>query len=236
MGGAYDGGMLRAGAIVVVLGACGGTPVREEPAEVAVVAVRDAGVVMGDAGAPDADGGDAEVADNVGRLYSEHGDFGEAFAWLVAHPDRARPALRDVVEGENWSMATERALMALGRIGDARDVDVIQTAMHGDSETVRETAAQALALHPAPEAERALMTALDGPEAGVAATALGDRKAEAARGKMEALLQAPDASVRYRVVRALGVMGAARSDAALRKLARRERDRDVKTALRALGY
>lgn len=191
--------------------------------------------------APGAAMTDPELDDHIGALYDEHPqDFGPAIQWLVAHPERARPALRAIAAERKADLGTARALLTLGRIGDVADVELLAAALR-EARTHSQTwdAAKALGAHSTPEAAAALIAALASqqPEvAGAAATLLGERKEENARAGLESLLEHPHAGTRYRAVRALGALGAAGSAAALARRARIETDPDVKEALRALGH
>lgn len=174
----------------------------------------------------------------ISGLADEHPEgFGPAIEWLVAHPDLARPALRAELAERPDHLATARALRALARIGAAEDVAAIVATLHAatTSSGVWDAAA-ALGEHP--HGAGALVAAAADPSdtiAGAAASVLGDRKVEAGRAAIEALLTRADPGVRYRAVRALGALGVEPSRAALLAARKNERDPDVREALAAVG-
>lgn len=229
--------------------ACSGVrDAKDEPPRQATVArASDAGAdaPVDAAGEDAADAADAprvytELEKSLGLLYSEHTDFWRGVNWLVKHPDQARQPLREMVQETRFSLGSARAFIALGQIGDARDVELLASVLQrADSDTYRWEAGRALAEHGAAEAELALIAALGDAQpdvVGTAASALAKRKAEAARPRLEELLDHPDDGTRYRVVMALKNLGHAASAAALRKRARVERDADVRKLLKSMGY
>jgi hypothetical protein len=181
-----------------------------------------------------------ELGRKLGDLFSEHDDYWASLEWLIEHPVESREPLRNIVASDRYTVAKRRAYVALGRIGDARDVPFLAERMRDDpDELMRFPAAEALAEHDSEEAEVALMQGLAGPDAQVtadAAVALGIRKSEDARARLEVLLDHADRIVRFSVVRALGKLGHPPSAAALRKRARVEKDSEVRKALKEMGY
>ncbi|MES2643426.1 MAG: HEAT repeat domain-containing protein [Myxococcota bacterium] len=174
----------------------------------------------------------------IGALADEHREgFGPAIAWLIAHPELARPALRAEVLARPDHLATSRGLVALARIGALEDVATMAAVLHA-AQTDSGVWAAAAALGDHPHAEATLLAAAADPSdpiAGAAASVLGEHHVEAARPVLEALLTRADAGTRYRAVRAIGALGVGASRAALAAARKAERDPDVLAALGELG-
>lgn len=246
-------GSARTAAVSLVLAACSARPRAEEAREPPVAAIDAAAdAPAADAGVTDAPQPDPpdiprplepEVRAQLEQLYEEHyaEEIAPAIRWLVARPEEARPPVRLIVKAMRVEPATGHAMEILGRIGDRRDVALLEEVLrHRDAtETMRWDAAEALAEHATKEAEAALLATLDHPDEEVVDAAifgLGLRRSEAARARLERMLDAPSVGTRLRVVHALGKVGAAGSDAALRRRAGVETSAEVKKALRTLGY
>jgi HEAT repeat protein len=150
----------RIAAVTLAVVACAGRPPREEPQQPPVVIV-DASIVPTDAAAADAPV-DAyvlapEVRAQLENLYEEHAwEIEPAIDWLVARPVDSRHPLRLIVEALRVEPATGFAMVALGRIGDARDVELLANVLADvrATDTRRWHAADALAVHQSREAER----------------------------------------------------------------------------------
>ena len=163
----------------------------------------------------------SELDDQIAALGDEHPPH-EAESWLLARPELSRPALLGLVARPGPDPATRRAVRLLGRLGDPADVPLL-AGLLGTGLTWE--AAQALVLHAADDAAAALRRATEGgePEAvAAAASALGERREEAGRAALEALLDDPREEIRHRAVHALGRLGAGRSASALRAAAARD--------------
>jgi len=161
-----------------------------------------------------------EVKSQVHRLRSEHAhERDRAVAWLLEHPDEARPVLIDLVRAATPSAATPGAIDVLGRMGRDEDVPLLaDVLMRADPSLTWETA-QVLGRHRSPAAVAALLDGLRHDQievVGAAAVALGGRGDEVARPPLEALLGHPSEIVRYRAVYALKRLGASSSRERLR--------------------
>jgi len=148
----------------------------------------------------------AELASRLRALGAEDDETRrEAAAWLRDRPELARPALRALLEKGNSVQRVAWAVDILGRIGDERDVPLLEQLLRKRSGPYWESA-QALAKHRSPLALTALRraTSAEDPEVAVAAAvALGVRGDETARADLEKLLDHPDESVRYGAAYAL---------------------------------
>ena len=183
---------------------------------------------------------DGELGPQLAALASEHRDeFGPAMAWLVAHPEPARPPLRQWIARGDDDMGTRRAFDVLGRIGHPDDVAPLAARLAKGPETISQDAAHGLALHRSPSALAALVAATAAPTTSVAAAAivaLGERKDAAARPTLEQLLGSPSKILRFRAVHALLGLGPAPSRAALEARRAVEKDGEVRGLIdRALG-
>lgn len=174
-----------------------------------------------------------DIKSLVSELLSEHShERDKARAWFVAHPDRGRPALYEIIRSGKPGLVKE-AVSLLGQIGDERDVSLLTNFLTRKESELKWEAAQALAKHPSNSALQALLEALtqsDAEIAGAAAVALGVRSDEVARKPLEKLLSNYDESVRYRAVFALQKLGAGASADVLRQ----HRDREKSQAVREL--
>jgi len=160
-----------------------------------------------------------EAERHLGRFSSEHPhERDRALTWLLEHADESRPALVELVRAAAPSAATRAALHVLGRMGHEPDVALLADVLARGDRSLTWDAAQALALHGAPAAMTALLENLrhaDIDVGGAAAVALGVRGDERARPDLEALLDHPSETVRYRAVHALKRLGARPSAARL---------------------
>lgn len=157
-----------------------------------------------------------------------------AAAWLVAHADRAYPALLARLDEEKAGVAV---IELLPRFGRAESIPRLERLLAGP-EPPAWAAGQALALHPQPAAGEALRRALASREpavAGIAAEALGTR---GDRGDCAALVRAAgaaDTRLRYHAVQAAGKLGCLGRET-LESLVRSDADADVRDlAKRLLG-
>ena len=157
--------------------------------------------------------------------------------WLTEHIDRARPRLHQLAASGKLDLRVAGALRVLGRIGAPEDVAVLLQVAAGSPDTSNGwDAAMALAAHSTPEANAALLELLassDEATVGNALIALGQRAAEDNRPAIEAKLADPSKRVRFKAVRALAMMGAAPSSAALRGRLAKEADAEVVRAIEA---
>jgi hypothetical protein len=182
---------------------------------------------------------DAELETQIVLLESPLGgepDIRErerAAAWLLAHPERAYPALlANAAEG----VAGPASIELLGRFGNADSV-VVLAGLLGAPEPTGRAAAQALAEHSAPEALDALRAGLrEGGDAAVrCADALAVRGDAAACPALREAATSADAVLRYHAVQAaaspaLQCLGAAE----LSDLAASDADPDVRALARSL--
>lgn len=170
----------------------------------------------------------------ISNLLSEHShERDKARAWFVAHPDRGRTALYEIIRGGKPLRLVKEAVSLLGQIGDERDVSLLTNLLKQKDSELKWEAAQALAKHPANDALQGLLEALeqsDAEIAGAAAVALGVRSDEIARKPLEKLLSNYDETVRYRAVFALQKLGARASAEVLRQ----HRDKEKSEAVREL--
>jgi len=175
-----------------------------------------------------------EIKSLISNLLSEHShERDKARAWFVAHPDRSRPTLSEIIRAGKPVRLVKEAVSLLGQIGDERDVSLLTNLLRQKDSDVKWEAAQALAKHPSKSALNVLLEALeqsDAEIAGAAAVALGVRSDEIARKPLEKTLSNFDESVRYRAVFALQKLGAAASADVLRQ----HRDREKSQAVREL--
>ena len=178
------------------------------------------------------------LGEALARLADEHREGWEpAVAWLVEHPTLSRNTLHDMVDASSSAtdLTIAHAALALGEIGAVDDVTTLARALARGGETASSDFAQALAHHRSAEALAALIEATASPSIDVvqaAAMALATRGGATARATLEALLDHPDASVRYTTVVALIDLGARPSRAALTRRKPIERDAEVRGALR----
>jgi len=172
----------------------------------------------------------SELENNTVRLYSEHGyDRRSAITWFCEHPEAGRPILRSFFQPLEEEWAAEAALEALGCIGHPSDVELLDGVLA--SGNLAYQAGFALALNPSPAAFEALMQRSEDENEAVARGAiggLGERKEEAARPQLEALLRNSKANIRWAAVLALGDLGAEPSKKLLLDCAMVETDPDVK--------
>jgi HEAT repeat protein len=161
-----------------------------------------------------------EAERHLRRFSSEHPhERDRALTWLLEHADESRPTLVELVRVAAPSAVTSAAIHVLGRMGHPPDVPLLADVLARGERSLTWDAAQALALHRAPEAVAALLSNLrhdDVDVIGAAAVALGLRGDEVARPALEALLDHPSEAVRYRAVSALKRLGAGASAARLR--------------------
>ena len=179
---------------------------------------------------------DEELDDAFGGLSSEHGarDVKPA-EWWRARAAKVRPGLRAQLEdGHEDIMSDDWAIRILGDIGDPADVALLEKVLTTFKyETLRWTAAEALGKIPSPEASAALIAATNHQNIDTATSAidgLGERKNdEAARVRLEELLDHPSSNMRYHAVNALGEIGG--SKAALQKRRKIEKDAEVRSVI-----
>ncbi len=196
----------------------------------------DASTIAAGAPTPDAYVEDVEAERYATILSGEdgHGISG-AIEWLVAHPQRARPILRADLSRQNaGGINIKFELQILGRIGDPADVPLLRDWLLKASETQAFSAADALRLHPSPEAFDALLdgaASSDPHQASRAVDALGKRGDERARRPIEQLLDHAESNVRYSAVRALAALGVEPSRALLEARQHIEQDKDVSSML-----
>ncbi len=162
-----------------------------------------------DARKPDA-GPDQQVAENIALLSDEH-SAGTGMAWLLEHPDRARPALLELVRSGATHLGVRRGIRILGKIGKAEDIPAIASLLWGE-DVVAWHAAEALAAHEHPAAWDALIPALAGDKRSATVAAIRgmrEHRHEAGRTGLERLLEArlkmeKDRDVRKELKKALG--------------------------------
>jgi hypothetical protein len=168
-------------------------------------------------------------------LASERGqDADRAADWFLEHAWETREPVLDLVKKAEYNTATPRAVRLLGRMGVDADVEVLKDLVSGGPRWLLNDAVLALAQHPAEGAFTALVefTADPDPETAAACvSALGRRKEERARPRLEALLESPSASIRYEAVHALSLLGAGPSRAALETRLAREPSAEVRALI-----
>lgn len=218
--------------LVVGLAACGRQPRTDEPERRRGHAVLlDAGVTTS-ASPPDAYVQDDEVERKL-HLFGGEDGYGieAAMSWLVAHPERARPALLAALERDRDGLDLKYELVTLGRIGHPDDVPLLKRwLMRSSGKVWAFESAKALQLHPSPDAEAALLDCLSYPEIDLVENCtwvLGERGAESARQLLEAELAHPERSVRLLAIGAIVKLGAARSRTAIEARQRVETDKLV---------
>jgi HEAT repeat protein len=177
-----------------------------------------------------------EIEEALARLSSEHGsqDIRDKDWWLK-NGQYVRQRLRDMIEDDQKNNTSDKwAVRILGDIGDPGDVELLAKVLTTfEYETVRHAAAFALGAHRATEATAALLAATNDKNEDTvawAATGLGMRKSdEAARTRLEALVDHASSNVRYHAVDALAEMGGSKQ--VLEKRRKIEKDADVRQAL-----
>lgn len=172
----------------------------------------------------------SDIEANRAKLYSEHGhDRRSAIAWFCAHSEAGRPILRSFFQPLEEEWAAEAALEALGCIGHPEDVPLLDSVLA--SGKLAYQAGFSLASNPSPAAFVALMKRSEDENEAVARGAiggLGERKEEAARSHLEALLKHSRSNIRWAAVLALADLGVKPSEKALRDCALVETDPDVR--------
>lgn len=172
----------------------------------------------------------SEIENYKAKLYSEHGrDRHSAIAWFCEHPEAGRPVLRSFFQPLEEEWAAEAALEALGCIGHPDDVSLLDSVLA--SGKLAYQAGFSLASNPSPAAFEALMKRSQDENEAVARGAiggLGERRDEAARPHLEALLKHSRANIRWAAVLALADLGVEPSERALRDCAMIETDPDVR--------
>lgn len=176
-----------------------------------------------------------EVDAALHSLWSEHGGDVPPAAWWKAHAVDVLPELRAMLEdGKDDGQGDRWAIRLLGDIGDPADVRLLAGVLTTwKLETARERAAAALGVHPTPAARDALIVATQATDITIASHAvsgLGSRTGDdAARARLEQLLNHADQTLRFRAVNALVELGG--SKRALEKRKKVEQDPEVRSAI-----
>ena len=177
-----------------------------------------------------------EIEEALARLSSEHGaqDIRNK-EWWQKNGKYVRQRLRAMIEDDQKNNTSDKwAVRILGDIGDPGDIELLAKVLTTyEYETVRPTAAFALAKIQSPDATTALIAATNDANidtASAAADGLGERKNdEPARARQEELINHPKSRMRFHAVNALGEMGG--SHEALEKRKKIEKDAEVRQAI-----
>jgi HEAT repeat protein len=187
-----------------------------------------------DAAPPDTAGRDAEVWDHIAELGDEHFS-GRAIAWLAARPERARPALYEVIDQRGRAHYTNRALRVLAAIGDPVDVPKIASLLDDPDKSLQWHAVIALSNHPTESALIVLTAAIEATHEDVATeamAAIARRKHEAARPALERALNREQPGIRGSAAWTLYLLGAEPSRAALEARLTIEKDKAVRKEIK----
>ena len=172
----------------------------------------------------------------VHQLYSEHGeDRRSAIAWLCAQPAESRPELHQLLQPVENDLEAEAAIEALGCIGDAGDVALLDTVLGSGRLSFR--TGMALAQNPSPAALAALIARSDDPREPVARGAiagLGERGDPTVRPKLESLLQHTNPNIRWAAILAIADLGFQPSEAILRQALKSESNRDNRSKIKEI--
>lgn len=183
--------------------------------------------------APDAYLLDEEVEQRLSSFAGEDGHgIGGAIEWLVAHPDRARPAIVAALQDfSDRGFHVKFLLRTLGLIANPDDVPLLRRWFLAEcGTTCKYEAATALQLNPSDVAVDVLiegLTVADERTVSKAVSALGRRGAERARHPIEQLLGHAELPVRLSAIDALVALGVEPSRAKLTEHQKVETDQVV---------
>ncbi len=231
---------MRSACVLVFTIACSTshtTTQSDRPKDVLPQQASDAAVATGSTDAMSAGPTEEEIEAALHSLSSEHGARDvRNVEWWRRNGQYVRPRLRAILEdGKEDLMADEWAIDILGDIGDPADIPLLRNVLLTfDSEHARMAAAEALGKQPAPEALDALIAATKANNedtAGYASTALGERKDDAGRVRveLEQLINHASEEVRHRAVNALAKIGGGKE--ALAKRRKIEKSADVRQSI-----